>query len=992
MLKTIRAMVILILCSLVCSPCHADLDWPNWRGPAKNGISQEANWSADWGDEGPKVLWQKQVGTGFSSMAISQGRVYTMGNTGKKGDKKTLPHEDVVYCFDTHTGKTLWEHHYSSNLMPEGYEGGTSATPTVSGNRVYTLSKHGLVFCLDATSGDVLWRKDLVKAFGIDLPTWGLSSSPLLIGDTVVLNAGTHGMALNQADGSLIWSTGKGKAGYSTPVEYEVGNLACLALFGEDTFAGIKAHTGELLWIIPWKARYDENIADPIIHEGHMFVSSFLGNRCSLFKIERDKLVEQWQHKDFLTWLNSSVQWQGYAYGVHAKDRTLRCVEVKTGKIQWIYPDVGLGSLMMADGKLIVLTEKGQLLIAPVSSEGFEPMATASILKGKCWTVPVLSHGRIYARDADGEVVCIDVGAHAANNKIPSGGRDLLSQDLTSLKFGAREEAKATGSIVPVAGQPFQKTWRIEHRQRPRESWFVTLHVDIDGPIERDDTLLLTFAMRCISSEDESGDGVARIQVQDRTSHERIGAYVARTGKTWQSLYYPLRAERSAPQETANISIHLGGYPQCVELADLRLINYGKAVPANAMPMTKGSYQGQAPDAAWRKEALKRIDALRKAPLQVQVVDDQGQPIADARVRVELKRHAFGFGSVVHPMYLMAENEDGDQYRDIVAKFMNKAPLETGFRWQNWFKGNERWRREARNRLDQSLDWLNAHHIEVRGHYLMWAPLSPGTQPEALLTDGPALQEALFAHMADKSRFAGQRVQEWDAINHIIGWGQRYADLMGSQDIYAKVIRLGRQLNPHAEMWINEGQILPGGSRRAPYLAMVKTLQTHQAGPDGIGFMGHFTSGSLTGMDELTRVYDEFAQLGVPLQLTEFDVDTGFDELLQADYLRDVLILSFSHPAVEAVNLWGFWEGRHWRPNAALWRKNWDIKPAGQVWLDLIHSQWRTRAKGTSDLKGRFEASGFLGEYTLTVAHENRRKTHVFALSKNSPMVTITLD
>jgi outer membrane protein assembly factor BamB len=992
MLKTIPALVILILGGLVCSPCHANLDWPHWRGPAKNGISQETAWSCDWGTQGPKVLWRKQVGTGFSSMAVSQGRVYTQGNTGTKGDKKTLPHEDVIHCFDARTGRTIWQHRYPNPLQPEGYEGGTSSTPTVADNRVYTLSKHGQVFCLDATSGEIIWHKDLVKAFGIDLPTWGLSSSPLLVDTTVVLNAGTHGLALSQADGALVWSTGKGKAGYSTPVEYRVGDLACLALFGEDTFAGIKAHTGELLWEIPWKARYDENIADPIIHNGHMFVSSFLGDRCSLFKIERDKLIELWQRKDLLNWLNSSVLWQGYVYGVHAKDRTLKCLDLKTGNIKWTYPDVGLGSLMMADGKLIVLTEKGRLLIGKASPDGFEPMATADVLGGKCWTVPVLSHGRIYARNAQGDLVCIDVSQPRSKADIPSGGQALLSRDLASYQFGARKEAQATGTIVPVQGQPFPKAWHIAHRKRPKEPWFVTLHVNIDGAIQKGDTLWLGLTMRCLSSDDESGDGVARIHIQDRTSHQRIGAYVARAGKTWQSLFYPLQAERSAAKGQANISIHLGGSPQTVELADIRLINYGTSVTPDALPMTRGSYQGQAPDAAWRTEALQRIEALRKGPLQIQVVDHNGKAVPRARVRAELTRHAFGFGSVVHPTFLMAQGENGDRYRDMVAGTMNKAPLETGFRWQNWFAGSDRRRKQSRTLLDQSLDWLNAHHIEVRGHYLMWAPLSPGTQPEALLADGPALQKALFAHMAEKSQFAGQRVQEWDAINHIIGWGQRYADVTGSQEIYAKVIRLGRQLNPHAEMWINEGQILPGGSRREPYLAMIKYLQQQQAGPDGIGFMGHFTNGSLTGMDELKGVYDEFAQLGVPLQITELDVDTGFDEHLQADYLRDVLTLSFSHPAMEGINLWGFWEGRHWRPKAALWRKNWAIKPAGQVWLDLVHKQWRTRASGTTDPAGHFQTQGFFGEYTITVIHKDKRTTRRFALTRNTPNITITLD
>ncbi len=402
-------VIISILICLVCSLCMAEpsLDWPNWRGPQKNGISSETDWSCDWPAQGPTVLWQEQVGIGFSSVTVCQERAYTMGNTGKKGTAQFPAHQDVVYCFDAETGQKLWEHSYASDLKPNGYEGGTSATPTIANGCVYTLSKHGLVFCLNAISGEIIWQRDLVKEFGIELPTWGLSSSPLLIGNTVVLNAGTHGLALSQADGALVWSTGKGKAGYSTPVEYQIEGMDCLALFGLDMLAGIKAHTGEVLWKIPWKARYDENIADPIIHNGHMFVSSFLGARCSLFQIERNGLNERWQHKDLLNWLNSSVLWQGHVYGVDAKKKALKCLNLNTGEIQWTYPKVGLGSLMMADGKLIVLTEKGQLLIAQASPREFKPVGKANILTSKCWTVPVLSQGRLYARNAEGDLVCL---------------------------------------------------------------------------------------------------------------------------------------------------------------------------------------------------------------------------------------------------------------------------------------------------------------------------------------------------------------------------------------------------------------------------------------------------------------------------------------------------------------------------------------------------------------------------------------------------------
>jgi endo-1,4-beta-xylanase len=175
-------------------------------------------------------------------------------------------------------------------------------------------------------------------------------------------------------------------------------------------------------------------------------------------------------------------------------------------------------------------------------------------------------------------------------------------------------------------------------------------------------------------------------------------------------------------------------------------------------------------------------------------------------------------------------------------------------------------------------------------------------------------------------------------------------------------------------------------------MAMARYLIDQQAAPDGIGFMSHFTSGSLTAIDELKQIFDDFSQLGLPLQLTELDVDTGFDEQLQADYLRDVLILSFSHPAVEAVNLWGFWEGRHWRPNAALWRRNWQIKPAGHVWLDWVHKRWRTLASGYSNPTGTFEVKGFLGEYDITVVHNGKQKTETCRLTKESSTITVILD
>ncbi len=397
-----------LACTVFALRCQA-ADWPNWRGPDRNGISQEIGWSHDWPGEGPRVIWRVNVGTGFSSMAVADGKVYTMGNTGGKHLKKKELQEDIVYCFDAESGKPVWQFKYKQPLDPKYYEGGTSATPTLHGGRVYTISKRGIVHCLNAFDGKRLWRRDLVKEHSLELPTWGLAGSPRPYGDLLLLNAGTHGIALKLSDGSLAWSTGTGKAAYSTPVIFKSGGRDRMGVFGEKTFAVVDVLTGEVIWTDSWKAAYDENIADPLVIGDRLFVSSSHGKRCSLFRIEKDGLTELWRNKNMLSWMGTPVFWKGHLYGIHAKSKSLRCTELETGEEQWSKEGFGQGQLMMADGKLIVIAEDGRLIIAEATPDGYRETASTQLMDEKCWTVPVLSNGRIYVRDAAGNMACVDV-------------------------------------------------------------------------------------------------------------------------------------------------------------------------------------------------------------------------------------------------------------------------------------------------------------------------------------------------------------------------------------------------------------------------------------------------------------------------------------------------------------------------------------------------------------------------------------------------------
>jgi outer membrane protein assembly factor BamB len=385
-------------------------DWPNWRGPDHNGISRETGWDANKLKDGPHVLWRKQIGTGFASVTVSDGRAYAMGNSAKPDGKSSQEQKDTLWCFDAKTGAEIWKHTYPCLLEPKSHEGGPSATPTVEAGRVYILSKQGHVFCLDATKGTVVWQKHLTNDYGVKPHEWGFSGSPIIVGELIVLNAGTHGLALRKQDGSLAWVNEKGPAGYSSAVPYEQQGKKCVAILGNQEVYGVVAATGQILWKQPWKTMYDESIPDAIVAGDELFMSSGLGTGAALFQIQGDKLVRIWSHKKMQNWLSTSVLWRGHIYGVDAGDGgALKCLDFQTGAVKWAHEGLGAGSVTLAGGKLIALSDKGRLMIAKASPAGYTELAAAQILEGKCWTPPVLANGRIYARNADGDLVCIDV-------------------------------------------------------------------------------------------------------------------------------------------------------------------------------------------------------------------------------------------------------------------------------------------------------------------------------------------------------------------------------------------------------------------------------------------------------------------------------------------------------------------------------------------------------------------------------------------------------
>jgi len=234
-----------LLCSLANSP---GTDWPQWRGPDRNGISPEKVLTT-WPESGPKVLWRAAIGTGFSSFSISHNRVYTMGNASD---------QDTIWCLDSNSGKEIWRHTFSSLLGPQYYEGGPGSTPTVDGNQVIIISKWGDVFCLDAAKGSVVWHRDL-RIDGVKPNRWGFAGSPFIWHDLVIFNAGSAGTALDRKTGSVIWSNGTNAAGYASPVLFKAGGQECVLIFAAKHLIALEPKTGRELWRHPWETGWDTN-------------------------------------------------------------------------------------------------------------------------------------------------------------------------------------------------------------------------------------------------------------------------------------------------------------------------------------------------------------------------------------------------------------------------------------------------------------------------------------------------------------------------------------------------------------------------------------------------------------------------------------------------------------------------------------------------------------------------------------------------------------
>lgn len=382
------------------------VEWSQWRGPARDGVyAEEREWSASWGKDGPRLLWKVAVGTGYAGVSISDGRAYTVGHP-QGGD-------DIVYCIDDQTGKPVWTKRYPQDLVALYNSGGPNATPVIDGKWLYVLSKQGLLTCYDKADGQVRWQRDLVKEEGAKMPMWGFASAPLIVGDRLFLNANEAGVAINKETGAVIWKSKADACGYASVVAARFKGDACLAILGTRDLFLVRQADGTQLWRAPWPTKMGENSADPLVVGDKVYVSAWWDMGAALFDLNQPADKPLWTNKDFQNHIAAPVPFEGHLYGfdgpVHRRSQklALRCVDFKTGQTRWSQPGM-VGSLVVADKKLMILTNEGELIVAEAASTGYREINRAKLVGAKSWTPPALHRDRLYLRDGE-SVYCFDL-------------------------------------------------------------------------------------------------------------------------------------------------------------------------------------------------------------------------------------------------------------------------------------------------------------------------------------------------------------------------------------------------------------------------------------------------------------------------------------------------------------------------------------------------------------------------------------------------------
>ena len=431
-LFAVSALALMLVAGTFADGAAETEDWPQFRGHYRDGMSPATGLLDSWPEGGPKELWRRPLGEGFSGISIAGGRLYTMyaevppeaepPEEGEEpaaeaeeaeGEAAEAPKTEYAAAFDAASGEELWRVAIGQRLVTQ-FGNGPRSTPAVAGDTVYVLGAHGEFAALAVADGKARWQMSFSEKFGSNRPYWGFSTSALIEGDMLLVESsspeGKAYAALDKASGDVMWTSGEAAPGgsYNSPMAITMGGKRQFVYIGNEVLRSIDAEGNEI-WSHPWPP--GESHAMPIfIPPDKFFASGTEGIGGALLQVKSDgegmEVEELWKNERMRNHYSSSLRHDGYIYGFD--NATLKCISVETGEQQWAKRGFGKGSLIYADGHLIVLSDRGTLVQVEATPEGYVEKGRVQALEGRCWTAPTLAGGKLYLRSQT-EMVSYDL-------------------------------------------------------------------------------------------------------------------------------------------------------------------------------------------------------------------------------------------------------------------------------------------------------------------------------------------------------------------------------------------------------------------------------------------------------------------------------------------------------------------------------------------------------------------------------------------------------